>query len=81
MTVKVQRVAVDGWQAPHALAINVSGWIDETIDDDFIKVLREHGDEFQAEVKSAIEIALDRLLEFWRGEKIMPGQAESDRGF
>jgi len=63
--VTIQRITLDGWHAPHALTINISGRISETIDDGFLEALRARCDEIQADVAPAVASALNSILQDW----------------
>ena len=65
-SVTIQRVALDGWQAPHTLTINISGRISETIDDGIFAALRARQDELHAEVAPAVARAINSILQDWR---------------
>lgn len=60
--VRIDRIEVGGWVAPHELKIEIVGMADEPVGDDIILVMREYGREFLEAVGPAIAEAFDRVF-------------------
>lgn len=61
-TVHIERVAIDGWCAPHTLKIELTGTIDQTVGDGIVTAMHNHGHELRDAIAPTIEEAVQRIL-------------------
>lgn len=60
--VHIERIIVDGWKAPHALKIELIGTIEQTVGDDIIVAMHDHGHELRDAIAPTVEEAVQRIL-------------------
>lgn len=61
-SVRIERVVIDGWDAPHALKIELTGMIDQTVSDSIVSAMRNHGHELRDAIAPTIEEAIQSIL-------------------
>lgn len=61
-SVRIERVVIDGWDAPHALKIELTGMIDQKVDDSIFATMHNHGRELRDAIAPTIEDAIQRIL-------------------
>lgn len=60
--VRIERIAIDGWHAPHAVKIELTGMIDQTVSDGIVTAMHNHGHELHDAIAPTVEEAVQRIL-------------------
>lgn len=60
--VRIERIAIDGWHAPHTVKIELTGMIDQTVSDGIVTAMRQRANELRDAIAPTIEDAIQRIL-------------------
>lgn len=60
--VHIERIVVDGWTPPHDFELTIKGRIDEQVDDEIVRVMHDHGNEFRDAIGPTIAEVFERVF-------------------
>ena len=60
--VRIERIAIDGWHAPHAVKIELTGMIDQTVSDGVVAAMRQRANELREAIAPTVEEAIQGIL-------------------
>ena len=61
-SVRIERIEVDGWKPPHAVKIELTGMIDQTVSDGIVTAMRQRANELRDAIAPTVEEAIQGIL-------------------